>query len=267
MVGRIIAATAAALAAALLVPAAATALTMDWEGANAWPGTTATSHTITVDGSDIVITVSDPAGVIQHGPDLSGGPGSVSSNTFIDPASNGGASSLFLKTNGNTAAGTGSQYVTITYDFSDFAGGVTDVAFSIFDIDQLPLVTFFGFPISGFTDQVEIAASYQGTAISAPTVTAEPGYESSATWGWDATNWRLTGSGSAAENDDAGTAHVDFGSQPLDQLTLTYRNVLTQGQLQWIAFSALTFSRSPEPSTGVLVGLGLFLLGARRRRR
>jgi hypothetical protein len=238
---------------------------MDWEGGNAWPGTAATSHTITVDGSDIVITVDDPSGVIQQSGGLAG-PASLATNTHIDPASNGGAANLFLKTDDNTAANTSGNYVTITFDFSDFAGGVRDVAFSILDVDQLPLFSIFGFPISGYTDEIDFAASYQGTALTtAPSVNAVAGATPS--WGWDAVNWRLTGNASSAEDSDNGTAQLDFGSQTLDQLTLTYKNTLTQGQLQWIGFSLLTFARAPEPSTGLLVGLGLFVLGARRRRR
>ena len=241
---------AAVLAAALAVPGVASALTLDWD-ANPWPGTGVTTHTVTVDGEDVVIDVDDPNGTL----DASGSvftPGSLSTGTTTNPPSNGGAASLFVKADGNTSP----DWITITFQFQH-TGGVRDVAFSLFDVDELTPFLWF----AGYTDELEIVGRYQGNDVD-PTLSA-PGTNPS----WTALDARtVQGTRRVGETDENGTVAVDFGSQTLDEVEVTYRNALSTGQVQWIGFSQFTFSRAPEPSTAVLVGLGLVLLSLKRRR-
>ncbi|MBW2271122.1 MAG: PEP-CTERM sorting domain-containing protein, partial [Deltaproteobacteria bacterium] len=229
----------------------ASALTLDWD-TDPWPGTTATSHTVNVDGDDVVISIDDPNDVIDHGTS-NGTPGSVVSGPIIDPPSNAGASNLFIKTDANTSP----DWVTITLQF-EHAGGVRDLSFSVFDVDQM--TPFWFFP--GYTDQLEIVGLHQGTEYD-PTITA---LDADPSWTLDDPR-TVTGTRRVGETDEAGTVAVGFGGQTLDELRVTYRNSLSTGQAQWIGFSPFTFERAPEPSTAAMLGLGLTMLALKRRRR
>ncbi len=72
------------------------------------------------------------------------------------------------------------------------------------------------------------------------------------------------GNAANAEDSDDGTAVFRFDT-PIQSLSIEYRNDLGQGQLQWIGFSSMVFRRAPEPSTALLLGLGLALLARRSR--
>jgi hypothetical protein len=243
------------LAVCALAPRDALALTLDWN-LNPWPGTGDRTATYSVDGEDVIITVLEPVPVIQAG---GFGPGSLSTNAELDPPSNAGADSLFIKTDDNTLANTGGQYVTVDILFTH-TGGVTDVAFSFFDVDLMPLVTIFGFPVSGFTDELMVTASDGVNPYDPSSVTA---LSATPSWSFDNVN-TITGTTESASDSDDGTVQVRF-DQVINRVTFNYRNTLDQGQLQWIGLSTISFRRSPEPSTGLLLGFGLLLLAARRR--
>ena len=79
----------------------------------------------------------------------------------------------------------------------------------------------------------------------------------SSSWSWTATADQSGG------NSDDGTAVITF-DQVISQIRFQYRNVLTDGESQWIGFSSMNFRKAPEPSSGWLVALGQ---GQLRRRR
>jgi hypothetical protein len=248
-----------ALAAAL----PANALTLDWT-TNPWPGLDSRTATYDVDGEDVIITITDNANVIDAGSGLRDGfaPGSLATNSHLNPASNAGADNLFIKTYDNTLANTGGDYVTVDIFFTH-VGGVTDVELSFFDVDLLPPGTIFFFIDVGFTDEIEVTGGYGGSVFDPTSVASVAG--SSPTWTFDGTN-TITGTTEAASDSDDGTVVVSFG-QVVDRISFQYRNMLTDGQIQWIGLSSISFERTPEPSTGLLVAFGLLLLAARRRGR
>ncbi len=232
----------------------AAALQLDWT-TNPWPGTSARSATYTVGGGDVIFNVSDPNGTILTG---QAGPPSLATNTHTTPGTDPNRPhSLFVKADENTSA----PWVTIDILFTH-AGGVTDVEFSLFDVDQRPLVTFFGIPLVGYTDAIRITGSdgtntYDPTRIGA--LTATP------TWSTVGGN-TVVGNGANDEASNDGTAVIEF-DQVVNSVSIQYRNDLTQGQLQWIGFSSLLFREAPEPSSALLLGLGLVLLARCRSGR
>jgi len=249
------------LAGALLAPGTAAALTLDWTS-NPWPGTSVRTASYAVGSGDVVVTVTDSADVIvgSGGGFLDGfSPGSLSTNAFLDPPSNAGADSLFVKTDENTALNTGGQFVSIDILFTA-AQGVRDVSFSVLDVDNGPLVTFFGIPLSGFTDELEVTASNGSSSFDPSSVGAASGMPS---WSFDGLH-TVTGTAGAGSNSDDGTVSFTF-DQVIRSLHLEYKNTLDQGQTQWIGFATLSFTEAPEPSSGLLVAFGILLLAAGRR--
>jgi hypothetical protein len=251
-----------ALTAGPLGAGAAGAVTLDWD-LNLWPSTGTRTATYTVGAGDVTITVTDNADVIDDS-GSGGSPGSLATTTTLNPPSNGGNRNLFIKTDENTNANTGGDYVTVEITFSH-VGGVADIGFSIFDIDRQPLVSIFGFPISGFTDQLYFQAYNGTTAYDPSSVTAVSG--ATPTWSFDGSS-TITGTANNSSNtSDNGTAVVAFtGTQWMDRVTFQYRNVLDQGQIQFIGLSNISFRQAPEPSTGLMLGLGLAVLAAIHRR-
>ncbi|MDJ0850122.1 MAG: PEP-CTERM sorting domain-containing protein [Myxococcota bacterium] len=239
----------------LLLASPSGALELDWT-TNPWPGTSVRSATYTVGAGDVIVTVTDPNDAIITG---QFGPPSIETNTHTTPGTDPARPhSLFIKTDENTST----PYVTIDILFTH-AAGVTGVEFSIHDIDLRPLQSFFGFPISGYTDAIQVTASdgtnvYDPTNILAPTATP--------TWSTVGAN-TVVGNTANAEDSLDGTAVIEF-DQVINSLSIQYRNDLTQGQLQWIGFSSILFFEAPEPSSALLLGLGLaFLARSRRLRR
>jgi len=250
-----------ALLVALATPWPARALTLDWT-ADPWPGTGVLTATYDVDGEDVVVTVTDNANVIEAGSGLRDGfaPGSLATNGYLNPPGSGGGDNLFLKTYANTSANTGGDYVTVDISFSH-VGGVTDVEMSFFDVDLLPPGTIFWFINVGFTDEIELSAGYGASVYDPTSVASVAG--SSPTWNFDGTN-TITGTAEAASDSDDGTVVVSF-DRVIDRISFKYRNTLTNGQIQWIGLSNISFIRAPEPSSGLLVAFGLLLVAARRR--
>jgi hypothetical protein len=249
------------LLAALAAPLSARALTLDWT-LDPWPGTDVRTATYDVDGEDVIITVTDNANVIDAGSGFRDGfaPGSLATNSYQDPPSNAGADNLFIKTYANTLANTGGDYVTVDVFFTH-VGGVTDVELSFFDVDLMSFATIFFFSV-GFTDEIEMSAGYGASVFDPTSVASIAG--SSPTWAFDGTN-TVTGTSEAASGSDDGTVVVSFG-QVVDRVSFQYRNMLSNGQIQWIGLSNISFRRVPEPSSGLLLAFGLVLIAARRRR-
>jgi hypothetical protein len=257
---------------ALAVPLTANALTLDWT-TDPWPDLTDREEVIPVDGDNVTVRVTDDHGVIMENTEFfrdGGAPGSLATNGYLSPGppSDPGTDSFFIKTDQNTNTVTSGDYITVEIEFAHIEG-VTDVEMSFFDVDMMPYDIFFIWA-TGFQDEIEISGSYQGGASFAPTsVTANTG---SPTWGLigSANSTRIIGNAAAGVGDDDGTAVVTF-DQVLDKITFKYKNTLNfpgldNGQVQFISLSNINFERAPEPSTGLLLALGLLMLAAHRQR-
>jgi hypothetical protein len=231
------------------------ALTLDWDVVN-WPTTGTRTQTYAIGGGNVTLTFTDPLNRINGATGPSGSPASLVDGTFLNPTGNAGASNLFIKTLNNTS----SPWVRLDITFSH-VGGVTDVDFSIFDVDRLSHI-FPPFILGGYEDQLTFTASDGVTTFNPTSVTAQTATPS---WSFNGTN-TITGTANVAEtggNSANGTANVSF-DQVITSFSITYRNTLSQGQSQWIGLSALRFRIAPEPSTGLLVGLGVLALAIRR---
>jgi len=256
----------AAIAAALVALAAfavllgahpARALTLDWDVVN-WPTPGTRTQTYAVGGGNVTLTFTDTLNRINGAAGPSGSPASLVDGTFLNPTGNAGASNLFIKTLNNTS----SPWVRLDITFSH-VGGVTEVDFSIFDVDRAPHI-FPPFILTGFEDQLQMTASDGVSTFNPTSVTAQTATPS---WSFNCTN-TITGTASAAQtggNSANGTANVSF-DQVITSFSISYRNTLSQGQTQWIGLGPLRFLVAPEPSTGLLVGFGLLVLAARRSR-
>jgi hypothetical protein len=247
--GRVIRTLLLAAIAGPLGASAARAETLDWN-LTPWPGTSVRTATYTVGAGTVTVTFTDPANVIDGS--TSGGPASLATNSTLSPPSSSG-DNLFIKTNDNSAANTGGQYVTVDILFSH-AGGVADVSFSLFDVDQQIS--------SGFTDEIYLEAS-DGVNTYAPTsVTA---LHPNPRWTFDGSN-TITGIANANSNSERGTAVVAFNGEWLNRVSFQLRNTSDPAQIQFIGLSSINFRQAPEPSTALLLGFGLALLSIRTRR-
>ncbi len=257
---------AAAGSACGLLATPAAAATLDWNDPP-WPDPATRSFTYTVStpsgpgpsSIDVDVDITDVNDVLQAGG--TGSP-SVSTATDLNPPSAGGAPNLFLKTNGNDGAGGNWVELDITFNY---APGVKEVSFGIFDVDEDQLILDFGFfqiPIISFDDEIEIWGYDRFGGEVDPTFSAVP----ATTPTWTDIGRTVSGDGPAASDSDDGTVLVDFGQSVLSALHIEYRNLHNPALLQWIGLSNITFSKAPEPGTGLLLLFGLTLLAGRRPR-
>lgn len=217
-------------------PAAADIL--DWD-TNPWTDPNSTSEVFTINGETVTVTIS---GTLNP-------PTSPLSNSTLTPGSDTRGDSLFLNTTNNAA-----PWVTLTFTFSHSVG-VTDIDFSLFDVDSAPP--------GAFLDTVLLRGRIFGTTTYlAPSAVTDEG---SPTWVWD-NNFRIDGTASAASGADAGTANVTFSGAAFDGFQIQYQNNYAgPNGNQWISISDIAFRILPEPSPALLFVPALLLLARRRR--
>ncbi len=119
-------------------------------------------------------------------------------------------------------AGGSSQVIPIIIDFTH-PGGVSDVSFSIFDVDQ-----------GGWTDIVQVQATTDGITYFNPTTIV-----SSASNVSDGVN-TVTGNAGATETSAAGTATFSFTNSGITQVRILYSNASTA--FQWVALHDINFT-------------------------
>jgi hypothetical protein len=231
-------------------PTTAGASELIWGGGYSW-SIGEVSNDYVVDGVTLSFSINDlnSPGAIDPDPEPLGSPGSPQTNNYIDPTGNAGADSLFMKTPGNTSG----VEVTLVFDTP-----VVGVNFQTFDVDATGS--------SGLGDYVDVVRSVatDGSTFFGPTSVTGNGSEV----------WALQGDGQtiiAFENADQsggdsanGTALWSF-DVPLTSITISYENADPTAGVQWIAISNISFSVVPEPSTGLLFGLGILGLAFRGR--
>ena len=242
--------SAIAIVAFCLHPLGAGASRLTWGGGYSW-SVGETSNVYVVDGVTLTVTINDlntpPA--LDPNPEPLGSPGSPQTSNYIDPVGNGGGESLFIKAPGNSSG------IEITVDFDAL---VSSVSYEIFDVDATGS--------SGLGDYIDVVQSVatDGATFFSPSSVTGSGSEV----------WTLQGDGQtivAFENADQtggnsadGTALWSF-DVPLTSITISYDNNDPVAGVQWISFSHIDFVETPEPSTGLLVGLGIVGLALRRR--
>tara|TARA_R110002049_G_scaffold252264_2_gene427295 strand:+ start:27215 stop:29608 length:2394 start_codon:yes stop_codon:yes gene_type:complete len=189
---------------------------LDWDTLT-WPAGS-TSQTYTIGSGDVSITFN---GTSDTPP---GDTGALSTNDngidspSIDNTKTGGLSpvedSLDIYVNYSTTP-SGLQEIPILIDFSH-PGGVSNVSFSIFDVDR-------DLSANGFVDYVEVTATTDGINYFNPTSITDSSANSS-----DGTK---TVTGTNASNDSAnGTATFAFSHSGITQIKVVYGNITTAYQ-------------------------------------
>jgi uncharacterized repeat protein (TIGR01451 family) len=220
-------ATAAWLCAMFLmaaVNAGAVPLALDWDLLTWFPeGQTNLSETYQVDGRDVTVTFSgNTSGLDNQGtlsPRIADGP----NDGGLVPAEN----ALVIST--DYAVGVTTRFVDVTIDLSQFPGGVENLSFAVFDVDQN----------LAFTDAVTVTAIANGVVADPTTLTTGP---SNALDPVSPTN-TIVGTGFAAAGDDSGNIFVEFATTGITEITLRYANrgPTTNAGLQTISLHDLNF--------------------------
>ncbi|MEM7082061.1 MAG: OmpA family protein [Pseudomonadota bacterium] len=223
----LVAAFRAGFACALLVVSLCVGITahaapfvLDWDTETWLPeGNTNLSQTYTVGGRPIVVTFGGNTPFLDQTPGFTS-PALSSVNTGgLNPAEQ----SLAVSTNylDNT-----DNAVTVTFDLSAFRGGVSDLSFSIFDLDFAP----------AFIDEVTVTATLtDGSIVDPTTLTGSPANT--------ITNSNtITGTGPSPTTSANGNATFAFGQSGITQINLIYRNVTAAvPNFQWIHIHDVNF--------------------------
>ncbi|MGE3677852.1 MAG: DUF4347 domain-containing protein, partial [Burkholderiales bacterium] len=184
--------------------------TLDWDAVD-WTAN-ATSGTYAAGGVDVSISITgntNRLAEVNDNTDLTGGTGEES-----------------LKVTANAFQNAG-EYVELTIAFSD---EVSNVSFSIFDIDQ-----------GAFTDRLTITGTSSAGSITPTSITAAVGSPS-----WTLSGNVITGSASAGDTTSTGTANVVFNATGITSITVRYQNT-TPVANQWIGLHDVTFATEAAP--------------------
>lgn len=190
---------------------------LDWDSpAITWPAGS-TSQSYTIGSGDISITLNGPT-------DSPAGDTAALSNgsPFVTSDLTGGLSPVqnSLEINVDYASGS-SQQIPIMIDFSH-PGGVSDVSFSIFDLD-----------LGSWVDVVEVTATTDGVNYFNPTSIATNSANTS-----NGTN-TVTGTNGSVSSSN-GTATFTFSNSGITQIRIIYSNQTTA--FQWIALHDIDFT-------------------------
>jgi len=239
-----------------LLPAAADASELLWGGGGYSWGLGDSTNGYLVDGVTLSVSINDLNTPLALDPNTEplGSPGSPQTSAFLDPVGNGGDMNLFLKAPGNTNG----VEITLVFDTP-----VTSVNFETFDVDATGASG-----LGDYIDRLHVEATNGGSAFGPSSVTGN-GSEVWALQPDGRTIEAFENADQTAGNSADGTALWSF-DVPLTSLTITYENADPTAGVQWIGLSHISFEVVPEPSTGVLFGLGLVGMachnrGARRR--
>jgi len=195
----------------LLAPAPAKALVLDWSNVTWTPGSLTGSFDIDPNnpGNDITVTITGNTGQFFNSTypkitsDFTGGLGSGTDqlDLYVDYS--------------NT-----SQSITVTVTFN-YAGGVSDVNFILFDVDTGAVTGKGKNPDRAFVDQITaISAVATNNTLVAPTITvANSTYTQSSGSG---TNQTITGQDVAGDFSNQGSVTIDYGTNTIKSFSFTY---------------------------------------------
>lgn len=176
-----------------------------------WSDTTGPSFTQSFDidsahaGSEVTVTITDSSGRM-----VSGYP---AINSAITGGTGSGNKSLELAV--DFATSSQSLTVTVAFNTSWAPQGVEDLAFTLFDVDQGSMFTFFGIPFYTYTDEI---SNIQGIDASGSTIAATAVIGSSGN--------SVSGSGVGYTVD--GTASVPDGNSANGNVTISFSNSAVQ---------------------------------------
>lgn len=195
------------LVAALFFPGSLQAIVLDWSSVTWTAGSLSANYDIDPSnpGNDITITITGTTGSFN-----SGYPRIDTSLTGGTTPANAG---LHLLLDFSTA----SQAITVSVAFN-YAGGVNDVNFSLFDVDYDRQL----FGLFGYTDQIrDIQATTVGGSIIGPSSVSG---SSANTVSGTGTNLTVTGNAQASDTSSAGNAAISFGTNYITGFQFTYGN-------------------------------------------
>ncbi|HEX6692869.1 MAG TPA: DUF4347 domain-containing protein, partial [Burkholderiales bacterium] len=195
--------------------------TLDWDQED-WTAGALTDTYVTTEG-EITITLSGNTNRLQAGmPD--------DNATLTD----GNTGQEALQVHANAFAST-AEFIDITIDFNK-PGGVSNVSFSIFDLDLNP---------GGFIDKLTVSGTTTSGALN-PTISRAAGV-TAAQATWSATGNVITGTAAAnntGANAQYGTAVLNFTGNGITQIVIRYQN--NNIQQQAIGISDITIADAPR---------------------
>lgn len=219
-------------------------LVLDWDQLTWTPeGNSNLTETYQVGHGNVTVEVSGATDELDN----AGNPISPSINAQntggLMPVEN----SLYIATDYSTNE---DNSIVITFDFSDYQGGVSDVQFSIFDIDAL----------SSFIDQVTLVAVANSVLIDPTDLNGGSANQ-------------VTGSntvvGTGPSNADLGDGNVDvfFGQSGITEVQIIFSNEidLSNPGFQWMGIHDVSFTATPVPLPGALLLILSALVGLVKR--
>ena len=211
--------------------------TLDWDTAD-WTaafstvtGTASQSFATGTGNVTVTLTLRDGAGAVVTGTNPFSATNQPDDNTYNDGNTAEQALLLFVKANGFANS---NYYIDVQLSFSQ-PGGVSNVSFSLFDVDTGGA--------GGFVDRVTATAVNGSGTINPSTIAGDP----TGTPTWTAVGNVITGNvgatnaGAGAED---GTAVVTFNQAGITQVNLRYQNLAVANQ-QAIALHDISFNRDP----------------------
>ena len=238
-----------------IFPACVNATLLDWDTITTSPSAPAAGSSTSISynsdpnhaGNDVTVKLANAVGNWGAGYPV------VSINNY-----NGGLTTQkSLAFNFTTETST-TQGLTVTLDFSSYAGGVKNVSFQIFDVD-------FDSSASKWIDNIDQiwATTAVGATIIGPDSVTGSSYNTVAGSG---TGFSVTGvTGNAGAGSALGNVSISFGNTNVTQVQFRWRNVDTSLGDQKIALGDVNYTPTPEVGTSLGAALTCVLaLGHRQ---
>jgi len=233
-----------------LLPLNARAIVLDWDSVNYSSGSFSQSFDIDASnpGNDVTITITGNTSYFAQ---------NVNDNSNLTGGYSPTQQSLFMNMNYSSE----SQFITVTVTFN-YALGVEDVSFSLFDIDRSTAGSD-----SGYTDKIVLLGkNLNGKLVAPTTITTHSANETVGS----GTNIYVRGTTGASDATGTGNADYTFsGTNTINSFTFTYGNDSSSPSNpgnQWISLFDITYKpRVPEWHPGLIASFAcMMMVGVRR---
>ncbi len=233
-----------------LLPLRAQAIVLDWDSVNYSSGSFSQSFDIDSGnpGNDVTVTVTGNTGYFAQ---------NINDNSNLTGGYSPAQQSLFMNMNYNRE----NQFITVTVTFN-YAQGVEDVSFSIFDIDRSTDRND-----SGYTDNIVLLGKNLNGSLVAPTTITTHSANETVGFG---TNIYVRGTTGASDTAGSGNADYTFsGTNAITSFSFTYGNDSSSPSdpgNQWISLFDITYKpRVPEWHPGLIASFAcMMMVGVRR---